>query len=75
MKIPVHDHMTHVVIIDILTGHEEKGNLHLIRKIIFHCIFIEKKHSFFSKLVQLILKVKHIILRNFVKIFISETMK
>ena len=40
-KLPDHDHMTHVVKIDILTGHEEKGNLDFILKIIFHCIFIE----------------------------------
>ena len=33
-KLPVHDHMTHVVKIDILTGHEEMGNLHFIQKII-----------------------------------------
>ena len=41
-KIPVDDLMTHVVKIDILAGPEEKGNLHFILKIIFHCIFIEK---------------------------------
>ena len=29
-KLPVHVHMTHVVKIDIITGHEEKGNLHFI---------------------------------------------
>ena len=29
-KLPVHVHMTHVVEIDIITGHEEKGNLHFI---------------------------------------------
>ena len=33
--LPVQDHMTHVVKIDILTGHEEIGNLHFILKIIF----------------------------------------
>ena len=55
-KLPVYDHMTHVVKIDILTGHEEKGNLHFILKIIFHCIFIGKP-CIFSKLVQFILKV------------------
>ena len=55
-KLPVHDHMTHVVKIIILTGLEEKGNLHFILKIIFHCIFIEKPFSF-SKVVQFILKV------------------
>ena len=41
-KLPVHDHMTRVVRIDILTGHEEKGNLHFILKIIFHCTFTKK---------------------------------
>ena len=55
-KLPVHDHMTHVVKIDILTGHKEKGNLHFILKIIFHCIFIGKP-CIFSKLLQFILKV------------------
>ena len=55
-KLPVHDHKTHMVKIDILIGHEGKGNLHFILKIIFHCIFIEKPCSF-SKLVQFILKV------------------
>ena len=40
-KLPVHDHMTHVAKTDILTGHEEIGNLQFIVKIIFHCIFIE----------------------------------
>ena len=29
-KLPVHVHMTHVVKIDNITGHEENGNLHLI---------------------------------------------
>ena len=48
--------MTHVVKIDIITRYEEKGNLHFILSIIFHCIFIEKTCSF-SKLVQLIMKV------------------
>ena len=28
-KVPVHDHMTHVVKIDTLNGHEDMGNLHL----------------------------------------------
>ena len=54
-KLPVQDHMTHLVKIDILTGHEEKGNLHFIVKIIFHCIFIEKP-CIFLKLVRFILK-------------------
>ena len=56
-KLLVHDHMAYVDIIDILTEHEEIGNLHFILKIIIHCIFIEKKSCIFSKLVQLIMKV------------------
>ena len=47
-KLPVHDHMTHMVKTDILTGHKEKGNLHFILKIIFHCIFIGKPYIFSS---------------------------
>ena len=47
--------MTHVVKIDILTGHEEKGNLHFILKIIFHCIFIEK-HAVYQNLYNLFWK-------------------
>ena len=38
--------MTHVVKIDIFTGHEKKANLHFILKIIFHCKFIEKNIQF-----------------------------
>ena len=49
-------YMTHVVKIDIISGHEEKGNLHLILQIIFHCIFIEKP-CIFSKFLQLIMRV------------------
>ena len=41
----MHDHMTHVVKIDSLTGHKKMGNLHFILKIIFHHIFI-KQHAF-----------------------------
>ena len=41
-----HDHMTHVVKFDILTGHKEVGNLHFIQKIIFHCIFVENLCTF-----------------------------
>ena len=55
-KLPVHDHMTHVVKIDTLTGHEETGNLRFVLKIIFHCIFIGKP-CIFSKPVQFILNV------------------
>ena len=32
--------------IDILTGHEEIGNLHFDLKIIFNCIYFEKLHIF-----------------------------
>ena len=53
-KLPVHDHMTHVVKIDTLTGHKETGNLHFVLKIIFHCIFIGKP-CIFSKPLQFIL--------------------
>ena len=56
IKVPVHDHMTHVGKIDILTGHGEIGNFYFILKIIFLCIFIEKS-CIISKLVQLITKV------------------
>ena len=45
-KLSVHDLMTHVVKIDILTGQEEIGTLHFIQKIIFHCISIEKSMHF-----------------------------
>ena len=48
--------MTHMVEIDIFTGHEEKGYLHIILKINFHCMFIEKPWIF-SKHVQFIMKV------------------
>ena len=48
--------MTHMVKIDILTGHKEKGNLHFILKIIFHSIFIGKP-CIFLELLQFILKV------------------
>ena len=45
-RLTVHDHMTPVVKIYILPGHEGIGNLHSDLKIIFHCIFIEKKYTF-----------------------------
>ena len=66
--------MTHVIKIDILTGHEETGNLLFNLNIIFHCIFIEKP-CILSEVVHFIMKVKHTVKRNFVKMFISETMK
>ena len=52
-------YMTHVVKVDILTGYKEKGNLHFILKIIFHCIFIGKP-CIFSKLLQYIFIVEQI---------------
>ena len=63
-KLPLHDHMTHVAKIDILTGHEEIVTLHLILKIIFHSLFIEKKEEkkhAFSQNLQLIMKVYNIV--------------
>ena len=41
-NLPVHSHMTHMVKINILTGHDKIVNLPFILKIIFHCKFIEK---------------------------------
>ena len=55
-KLLVHDHVSHMVKIDNLTGHEERVNLHFILKINFHCTFMEKP-CIFSKVVQLIMKV------------------
>ena len=53
-KLPtgIHNHMTHVVKTDILTGHEEIGILHFILDIIFLCKFITYP-CIFSKLAQL----------------------
>ena len=48
--------MTHMVKMDIIPGHDKKGNLHFILSIIFHCIFLEKPCNF-SKHVQYIMKV------------------
>ena len=50
------------------------GNQCVVRILIFHCIFIEKSCKV-SKLLQLIMKVQHIVYRKFDKIFISETIK
>ena len=47
-KLHVYDHMTHVVKINILTGHEETGNLHFILKIIFS-LHIYRKTMHFLK--------------------------
>ena len=66
--------MTHVVKIDILSGHGKMGDLHFNLKIIFHCMFIENA-CVFSKVVEFILKVEHIVELKFVKIFISDTKK
>ena len=33
-----------------LSGHVEKGNLHFILNIMFHCMFIEKKMHFSKNL-------------------------
>ena len=73
-KLSVHDHMTHVVEIDILTGNDEIGNLHFNLKIIYHFILI-KNTCIFSKLVQFSMKVHHIVKQKFLKIFISVTIK
>ena len=45
-KLPVYDHITHMVKIDILTGYEKTGNLHFILKINFHSIIIKKTMHF-----------------------------
>ena len=47
-KIRVHNHVTHVVKIDILTGHEKVGNLHFILKIIFS-LHIYRKTVYYLK--------------------------
>ena len=44
-KLSVHDHMTHVIKIDILTGHEEPDCLQFILKIIFNCEVIKKQNK------------------------------
>ena len=41
-QLTVHDHMTHVIKIDIQTGHKETDSSHFDLKVIFHCIFIGK---------------------------------
>ena len=47
--------MTHVVKIDILTGHEETGYLHFILKIIF-IAYLSKNHAFSQNLYNLFWK-------------------
>ena len=49
-KLTAHDRLTNVVRIDILTGHEEIGNLHFDPKTMFHGIFIEKNYAFSQNL-------------------------
>ena len=70
-KLPVHDHITHMLKIDIFTGHEKIGNLHFIPNIIFNPIakrpklyevlavlsVIELIACISSKLVQLVMEV------------------
>ena len=48
-KLPLRDHMTHVVKIDILTGHAETGNLHFILKIFF-IAYLSPNHAFSQNL-------------------------
>ena len=73
-KLPVNDHMTPVVKIDIISSHMEIGLFSFYSEHYFYCMFIEKP-CIFSKHVQLPMSVKHIVQRNFVKIFTSKTMK
>ena len=49
--------MTHVVRIDILTGHEKKGYLHFYSADFLVIAYLSENYAFFSKLVQLIMKV------------------
>ena len=58
--------MTHVVKIDIISGHMEIGLFAFSSEHYFYCMFIEKP-CIFSKLVQLTMSVKHIFSRNFIK--------
>ena len=52
--------MTHVVKIDIISGHMEIGLFAFYSEHYFYCMFIEKP-CIFSKLVQLTMGVKHIV--------------
>ena len=52
-KLPVHDHVTHVVKIDILTGHEETGNLHFYLEDYFSLHIYRKTMHFFQNLYNL----------------------
>ena len=49
-KLPVYVHMTHVVKIDIITGHEEKSNMHFIFWIIFFIAYLSKNHAVLKKI-------------------------
>ena len=44
--------MTHVVKIDIITGHKEIGNLHFIRKLFF-IAYLSENHAFPQNLYNL----------------------
>ena len=52
--------MTHVVKIEIISGHMEIGLFAFYSEHYFYCMFIEKT-CIFSKLVQLTTSVKHIV--------------
>ena len=49
-KLPVHDHMTHVIKFNILSGHMEIQNLHFILKIIFSLRIYRKTLRFLKTL-------------------------
>ena len=72
-NVHVHYHMPHVVKIDILTGHEEIGNLHFILKIIFIACLWKNLH--FLKTWTVYYEIMAYCLPKIVKIFISETTK
>ena len=66
----MHHHMTHVVKIDILTGHEKMGNLQFILKIILIAYLSKIMH--FLKTCTVNYERIAYCLTNFVKIFISD---
>ena len=55
-KLPVFDDMTHMIEIDIVTGHEEIGNLHFFPEALFS-LHIYRKNMHFLKTCSQILKV------------------
>ena len=55
-KLPVHDHMTHVVKIDIITGREEKGGFTFYSED-YSSLHIYRKTMHFLKTCKFILKV------------------